>query len=156
MAGGQPRFGDRLLHGSGKVEEADRVGDPGSGAAETQRDRLMREPEGVGEARVRRGLLHRVEIGADQVLGERHLEGLAAGFRGRPDDGRYGRDTRELGRAQPAFAGDEAIGVAVALDHDRVQQSVEPDGFPERLQGLRGRTSGAAAPGSGRPCPGRR
>ena len=37
---------------------------------------------------------------------------------------------------QPALAGHEAVGIALALDHDRMEQPVEADRFAERREGV--------------------
>ena len=136
MACREAGVGDRFLHWGREIEQADRVRDPGSAPPEAKRDRLVGEAERIGQARVCRGLLHRIEIGPQQVLGERHLELVPARFRGGSDDRRDARHARELGCSKAPLARHEAVRVAVALNDDRVQQAVQADRISKRRKGF--------------------
>ena len=127
VARGQPGVGDGLLDRRWEIEEADGIGDAGAAAPQAKCDRLVRQAEGVGEPRVCGRLLHGVEIGPQQVLGERHLELVAAGLRGRPDDRGDARDTGNLSGSQASLARHKDVPVTLALDHDRMEQAVQAD-----------------------------
>ena len=128
VTGAEGPRGDGLLQGRGKLEQADGIGHGWAAATETQGDRLVGEAKGVGEARVGGGLLDGVEILTKEVLAERHLQRVAAGLgRGSEDGGDLGDACLARG-AEPALAGDQAVVVSVGLDHDGMEEAVEPDG----------------------------
>ena len=98
---------DGLLNRRCEFQEPERVGDRGPSATHAMRDLLVRQPELVDQSLERARLLHRVEIGALQVLDQRPGELLALGRR--PHDGRNPLQAGHLGRPQTSLAGDQAI-----------------------------------------------
>ena len=100
----------------------------GAAAPEAQRDGLVREAEGVGEAGVGGRLLDGAEVLAEEVLAEGQLQGVPAGLRGGSEDGRDLGDPGLACGPEAALAGDEAVAVGVGLDDDRVEEAVEADG----------------------------
>ena len=74
VACGEPPGGHSLLDGRGQPQQADRVGDRRPRTAQAERDGVMGETEGVGQARIRGRFLDRVEVLAVEVLGQRELQ----------------------------------------------------------------------------------
>ena len=135
MAGAEGPRGDGLLQGCGQLEQADGIGHGWAAATETQGDRLVGEAEGIGEAGVGGGLLDGVEILAKEVLAERHLQRVASGLGRGSQDGGDLADACLARGAEPALARDQAVVVSVGLDHDGMEEAVEPDGCRQRGEG---------------------
>ena len=89
---------DGVLDRLARVEQAHRVGDARTGAADLLGDLLLGQPELAHEAPEGARFLERVEVGPLDVLDEGQLQLLAVGC-GAPDDG---RDAREAGEARGA------------------------------------------------------
>ena len=123
---------DGLLDARGEIEQAQRVRDRRSGAADPRGDRLVGETELVDELTVPVRRLDRVEILALQVLDQRELElcllvELA-------DDG---RDAIEAGRGrgpESALPGDEAVAIDRLGHEDRLEDAVLEDARGQRRE----------------------
>ena len=136
VAGGEAALAERALDHGGEREQPDGVRHRGTASADAQRDRLVGEAEGVGEAGVGGGLVEGGEVGPLQVLDEGELERLAPRLGGRPEDGRDPGEPGEGGGAEPALPGDELEAVAVALHDDGLEDAVGADRVGEAGEGL--------------------
>ena len=132
VALGQPAVRDRGLDARGEVEQAQRVRDRRSGAADAGRDVLLAEPELLDELAVGVGRLERVEVLALEVLDEREFELLAIGELAH--DRRDAVETGGLRGPQPALAGDELVAVERLGDEDRLEDAVLGDARRERRE----------------------
>ena len=136
MADAEAALAERGLDRGGELEQAEGVGDDGTGAADLLGDLLLRELELFAELRVSERFLDRVEVLALEVLDERELEHLAVG-RGAFDDGSLGQPG-QLRCAPTAFTGDELVHPADDPDDQRLDDALFADGIGE-LRQCRGR-----------------
>ena len=128
-----------------EVEQPQGVRDRGAGLADTVADLLLRQAELVDELAVGERLLDRVEVGALDVLDERHLELIAV--RELPDERRDPLEPGEARCAHAALAGDQLVAVKRLRHEDRLQHAVLADAGRELLRALRRRCGGAAGRG---------
>ena len=117
-----------------EVEQAERVRDGRSGAADARRDVVLAEPELVDQLAVGLGRLERVEVLALEVLDEGELELLAIGELA--DDRRDAVEAGRLRGAQPPLAGDELVAVDRLGDEDRLEDAVLGDARGQRREAL--------------------
>src|SRR5438477_9703237 len=95
---------------------------------DARRDLVVREPEILGKTFEATRFLDGVEVGALQVFDQpEHELGIVAGVAAY--DGGYRLQAGEPGRAPPAFACDELVTVTDSPHEQRLEDTVEPNGF---------------------------
>ena len=120
----QPTRAQVALDRLGKLQEAQTVGDRAAVAADPLRQLLLRPLELRQQLLVGLGLVHRVQVLAEQVLDQGELQALTVGRL--PKEGRDPFEPGELRGPPPSLAGDELIALALATDDDRLNQPGGP------------------------------
>ena len=119
----------------GQVEQPDQVGDGGAAAADAPRQLLLGEAEVLDQGGAGARLLDRVEVLADHVLDQRHLQPL--GQLGVADDRRHLLQAGLLRGAPAALAGDQLVAaVGQGADEQRLDDAAALDRGGEAGQRL--------------------
>src|SRR3990170_26961 len=108
-----------------QLEQAQAVGDGAAVLADPLRQLLLRPAELREQVLVRLGLLHRVQVVAQQVLDERELEALRV--RGLPHERGDPVEPGQARRAPAALAGDELVARAQSAHDHRLDHARRPD-----------------------------
>ena len=110
----------------GEVEQADQVGDGGAAAADAAGELLFGEAEVLDQGGAGASLLDRVEVLADHVLDQRHLQPL--GLLGVADHRRHLLQAGLLRGAPAALAGDQLVAAVVqGADEERLDDAAALD-----------------------------
>ena len=110
----------------GQLEEPDQVRDRRPAAPDAAGELLFGEPEVLDQRRAGARLVDRIEVLADDVLDQRHLQPL--GPLGLADDRRHLLEAGLLGRAPAALAGDQLVAaVGEGADEQRLDDAAGLD-----------------------------
>jgi hypothetical protein len=121
-----------LLHGFGKAEQPDRIGDGAAVFATTLPDLFVGESDLAAEAVIGESQFDWVEILTLNVLDEGDFEETVRCEI--LDDGGDGSETGELRGAEAALASDEFVSVVPAADDKGLDDSIFADGLSEFLE----------------------
>ena len=129
MAGRELPALDRGQDVVGELQQAQGIGDRDAALADALCDLVLRVAAGLHEPSVAARLLDRIEVGALQILDEGQLQVLEP--LGRAYHGGNGRESGKARCSKAPLAGDDAVAVAIGLNHERLQHPVRGDGVCE-------------------------
>jgi hypothetical protein len=145
VADGHAPLCDEELHVAMQIEQAHRVGDTGSGLADTRGDFVLLERKFLGEADVACGFFHRVEILALEVLDECHFQNITIG--GLALDDRHSGESEFAGGTPTSFTSDEFELTIHSAHDERLDDAVLTDRLHQiikwRFTELKARLQGA-------------